>query len=123
MATSYFFDNKQTILPGAYSTIKSTINIPSIVANYGRVLVIDNGTGAGFGGGSGINGDLANGQDAIYRFSKLSQSELEEGKDFSKFFIPSKYPCSLCAAMDAVKKMLIKIINIADFKYFIFYLA
>ena len=72
MATKFFFDNKQVILPGAYATIKSSLNNPPIVADFGRVLVIDNGMGEKFGGGSGINGDLASGSDAIYRFSRLA---------------------------------------------------
>lgn len=72
MATTYFFDNKQVTLPGAYSTIKSASNTPIITANYGRVLVIDNGQGAGFGGGSGITGDLASGADSVYRFQDLA---------------------------------------------------
>jgi hypothetical protein len=73
MATKYFFGNKEISLPGAYSTVKSAINNPPSTANYGRVLVIDNGEGANFGGGAGINGELANGADAIYRFSRLSE--------------------------------------------------
>jgi len=73
MATKYQFDNKQITLPGAYSTVKSAIDNPPITANYGRVLVIDNGSGATFGGGAGIDGELANGLDAVYRFSRLAQ--------------------------------------------------
>ena len=73
MATKYSFDNKSITLPGAYSTIKSAIDNPPVTANYGRVLVIDNGVGASFGGGSGIDGELANGLDAIYRFQSLAQ--------------------------------------------------
>lgn len=73
MATQKYFDNKRVILPGAYSTIKSLITNPITTANYGRVLVIDNGTGATFGGGSGIDGELASGADAVYRFSGLAE--------------------------------------------------
>jgi len=73
MATKYLFDNKQVMLPGAYSTIKSIVDNPPLVANYGRVLVIDNGTGAEFGGGSGVNGELAQGANSIYRFSRLAE--------------------------------------------------
>ena len=72
MATKYYFDNKVISLPGAYSTIKSLQNTRPIVANYGRVLVIDNGKGAGWGGGSGIDGNLASGADSVYRFSNLA---------------------------------------------------
>ena len=73
MATKYQFDNKQITLPGVYSTIKSLVDNPPITANYGRVLVIDNGTGATFGGGAGIDGELASGANAVYRFSRLAQ--------------------------------------------------
>lgn len=72
MATKYFFNNKQVILPGAYATIKSAIDNPPTSANFGRVLVIDNGVGAGFGGGSGVDGELASGANSVYRFSRLS---------------------------------------------------
>ena len=73
MATKFFFDNKEVSLPGAYSTIKSTRTSPITTATYGRVLVIDNGQGAGWGGGSGINGDNASGADSVYRFSSLQE--------------------------------------------------
>ncbi len=73
MATKYFFDNKQVVLPGAYSTIKSAIDNPPVSANYGRILVIDNNTGATFGGGSGINGELASAVNSVYRFSSLAE--------------------------------------------------
>lgn len=72
MGTKYFFDNKEIKLPGAYSTIKSAQSTTPIVANYGTVLVIDNGQGAEWGGGSGISGDLASGADSVYRFTNLS---------------------------------------------------
>ena len=71
MPTKYFFDNKTITLPGATATIKSAQNTQSFTSNYGRVLVIDNGIGAEWGGGSGISGDLASGADSIYRFSTL----------------------------------------------------
>ena len=79
MSTKFFFDNKEISLPGAYSTIKSVLSNSVVQANYSRVLVIDNGLGAAFGGGSGINGALASGQDAIYRFTRL-----QDYQDFLK---------------------------------------
>lgn len=73
MATKYFFDNKQVSLPGAYSTIKSTRTSPIIAATYGRVLVIDNGQGAEWGGGAGINGEGSSESDSVYRFTSLQE--------------------------------------------------
>lgn len=81
MATKYIFGNREEKLPGAYATIKSLIDNPPATINYGRVLVIDNGLGAGYGGGSGIDGALSSGADAVYRFSSLEkyQSFLKGG--------------------------------------------
>ena len=63
------FDNKKISLPGAYSTVQmSAKQLPS-TAVFGKILVIDTGSGAGYGGGSGIAGVLANGKDAIYSFN------------------------------------------------------
>jgi hypothetical protein len=74
MATSKFFNNKKITIPGVYSTIKSGIKNPPITSDYSKVLIIDTGTTpiAGWGGGSGINGQLASGQDAIYQFTDLN---------------------------------------------------
>ena len=71
MATSFVFDNKLIKLPGAYSTIKSAIKNPPLQATYGNILIIDNGSGAGYGGGSGISGSLASGLDSIYQFDNI----------------------------------------------------
>lgn len=73
MATSFYFNNRQISLPGAYSTIVSGETNPVRNLDYGKVLIIDTGVfGANFGGGAGINGTLANGQDAIYTFQNLA---------------------------------------------------
>lgn len=80
MASTIYFDNKQISLPGAYSTIVSGETNPPRAADYGIVLIIDTGVaGANYGGGSGINGTLASGQDAIYTFQTL-----EEFRNFEK---------------------------------------
>lgn len=72
MAYQVYFDNRQIVLPGAYSTIVSGETNPARTTDYGKVLLLDCGTGgAGFGGGAGINGQLASGQDAIYSFGTL----------------------------------------------------
>jgi hypothetical protein len=82
MATEYIFDGRKVILPGAYSTIKSGIKNPPITADYGTVLVIDTGLGATFGGGAGIDGQLAKGADSIYTFTNMYdyRSFLKGGK-------------------------------------------
>ena len=74
MATTFYFNNKQVTLPGAYSTIKSGERSAARSLDYGRLLVIDTGVfGAGYGGGAGISGQQASGQKAIYSFSTLSE--------------------------------------------------
>ena len=40
MATTVYFDNKQVILPGAYSNIVSGERNPARNLDYGKVLVI-----------------------------------------------------------------------------------
>ena len=77
MATRYFFNNRQVKLPGAYSTVKSGIKNPPAISNYGDVMIIDTGSGATYGGGSGIAGTLATGKDSIYTFDNV--------KDFQDF--------------------------------------
>ena len=71
MATSYIFNGRKESLPGIYSTIKSGIQNQPLVSDYGTVLIIDNGLGATFGGGAGIDGTLASGADSIYMFNNL----------------------------------------------------
>lgn len=82
MATRAFFDNKIVKLPGAYSTIVSGEQSQSLALDYGKVLVIDTGVaGATWGGGAGIDGELASGKDAVYKFNDLAsyQSYLKGG--------------------------------------------
>lgn len=73
MATSVYFNGKLRTLPGAYSTITSGGSTASRSLDYGTVLIIDTGVyGAGFGGGAGVNGEGAQGLDAIYEFDDLT---------------------------------------------------
>ena len=73
MATSVYFNGKLRTLPGAYSTITSGDSTASRLLDYGTVLIIDTGVyGAGFGGGAGVNGEGAQGLDAIYEFDDLT---------------------------------------------------
>lgn len=70
--SSFIFNGRKVILPGAYSVIKSGESNPARSLDYGKVLIIDTGVaGAGFGGGSGINGQLANGINAVYDFLSI----------------------------------------------------
>ena len=101
MATQYFFDNKIVKLPGAYSTIVSGEQSQPLSLDYGKVLVIDTGVaGAGYGGGAGIDGELASGKDAIYTFNNLAdyQAYLKGGlfwKMAEALFKPNKKEGSL----------------------------
>lgn len=79
MATSFIFNNRRVILPGAYSTIKSVVKNPPAQLDYGSICIIDTGSGATFGGGSGIQGTLANGKDAVYILDDIQQF-----RDFTK---------------------------------------
>ena len=71
MSTKYIFNGNQVSIPGAYSRIKSGISNPALALSYGNCLVIDKGVGAGFGGGSGINGALNSGKDSVYTFDNI----------------------------------------------------
>lgn len=72
MATSVYFNGKMRTLPGVYSTITSGDTSATRTLDYGTVLLIDTGVyGAGFGGGSGINGEYKQGKDAVYEFEDL----------------------------------------------------
>ena len=64
MATSVYFNGKLRTLPGVYSTITSGESNVSRSLDYGTVLLIDTGVyGAGWGGGSGVNGALRQGKE------------------------------------------------------------
>lgn len=77
MATSVVFDGKTRTLPGVFSTIKSGIKNPSINSAFGNCLIIDTGSGAHFGGGSGIVGTFKSAKDSLYTFDNV--------RDFQRF--------------------------------------
>lgn len=77
MATSVVFNGKKRKIPGVYTEIKSAIDNPIRTASYGRILLIDTGSGAGFGGGAGIEGTLEKGANAVYRIDNI--------RDFQSF--------------------------------------
>ena len=72
MATEFFFNGRLIKQPGAYATIVAGQRNAPLNLDYGRILVIDTGTSGGqWGGGAGINGELATGKDAVYRFDNV----------------------------------------------------
>lgn len=71
MATSVLFNGKVIKLPGVYATIKSGIKNPALAQDFGNCLVIDTGSGAFWGGGSGIAGTLKQAKDSIYTFDNV----------------------------------------------------
>jgi len=73
MATVVTFGNRRIVEPGVYSAIKAKINSAPTDFSYGNVLIIDTGENAGFGGGSGIQGELANNLDSVYQFRTLNE--------------------------------------------------
>lgn len=73
MASTFIFNGRQISLPGVYSTIVSGEMNPARNLDYGKVLIIDTGKySARFGGGAGINGENAQGQNAIYTFDNIA---------------------------------------------------
>lgn len=80
MATAITVRGRQVTRPGAYSEIRSGIKNPAIELSYGNICIIDDGLGAGFGGGAGITGTLTTDPaDAIYYFKTI-----QDYRDFVK---------------------------------------
>lgn len=69
------FGGRQIVEPGSYGDIKGKVPVPPITTNYGNIVLIDTGIGAGFGGGSGIAGTLKSGSQAIYPFTDASTAK------------------------------------------------
>lgn len=71
MAVEQFFNNQPVIEPGVYSQTKSGIVSKPEAASYGKVLIIDTGSGANYGGGAGFKGRNASGGASVYSFNTL----------------------------------------------------
>ena len=71
MSTVVSFNGKKIIEPGVYSQIKSGIPAKPSNFSFGNLMIIDTGSGKGFGGGSGINGTFANGLNSVYAFDDV----------------------------------------------------
>lgn len=72
MAKIITFNGRQVIEPGAYAQVRGAVEKPIEGASFGNLLFVDTGTvGSAFSYGAGINGELENGQDAIYAFDDI----------------------------------------------------
>lgn len=71
MATQIYFNEKLRKLPGAYSRITSGEQNQPASLDYGKIMIIDTGLGAGWGGGAGIAGTLATGMNSVYQFTDI----------------------------------------------------
>lgn len=66
MAIRITFNNRDVFEPGVYAQTRSGIPPIPVAAASGKLMIIDTGTGASFGGGAGINGELQQRRDTIY---------------------------------------------------------
>ena len=71
MARSVPFNGQNIIIPGAYSNIVSGVKNGFVNLPYGGVLLIDTGSGAGYGSGPGIAGTIKKNKDAVQTFTSL----------------------------------------------------
>lgn len=73
MATTIIVNGKTIKRPGVYALTKSGIKYPPQNLPYGNICIIDNGPGATFAGGSGVNGTLTEGVDSVYELPTIQQ--------------------------------------------------
>ena len=71
----YRFGNKIVKIPGAYSQIKSGLEISPVTQDYGTVLIIDLGMGENSSVGSGINGENEQGKNSIATITNFLDGE------------------------------------------------
>jgi len=74
MATSFVFGNKSIKIPGSYSRILSGVKNTPAGLEYGALLVVDTGSMATWGGGSGIDGEFVQGKDSVYTFDNIQDA-------------------------------------------------
>jgi hypothetical protein len=72
MATVVNFGGKRIIEPGAYAKVESGIPASPGAFSFGNVCIIDTGSGANWGGGSGISGQFSEGINSLYSFNDLN---------------------------------------------------
>lgn len=73
MPTAININGKVITRPGVYALTKSGIKNPPLNFSYGNICIIDDGIGSSWGGGSGVNGSLKSGVDAVYEISTIQQ--------------------------------------------------
>jgi len=71
MSTEIQFGNKKVIEPGVNSRVLSGIKNPPQSLSYGNILIIDTGSGTGYGSGSGVNGFFKKKKDSIQSFNEV----------------------------------------------------
>jgi hypothetical protein len=69
------FNNRQVVEPGSYAQIIGGATLPPTTDTFGVVTLIDTGSGAGYGGGSGVNGTLYQGNKTVYTFTNMTDSQ------------------------------------------------
>jgi len=72
LATKINIKGRLLARPDVFSFTESGIKNPPANLPYGNVCIIDTGLGAGYGGGSGITGDLKSGLDSVYAFDNAN---------------------------------------------------
>lgn len=72
MSTVVNFKGKKIIEPGVYAQVKSGIPVKPSTFSTGNVCIVDTGSGAKYGGGSGINGVHAVGLGSVYAFKDVN---------------------------------------------------
>ena len=65
------FNNRQVVEPGSYTQIVGGTTEARATSSFGKVVIVDTGTGASFGGGSGVNGSHNTGANSVYAFNDL----------------------------------------------------
>lgn len=82
MATSITVNGRTTRLAGVYAQITSGITNPPSPLDYGNILIIDDGMGAGYSEGVGVNGTGAQGVNSVYSFYNTAamRSLLRDGQ-------------------------------------------
>lgn len=71
MSIPVIFNNRTITEPGVYSSVTSGEPVRPTNSPFGTVVILDTGTYKGWGGGSGINGELTKGSNSIYKFENL----------------------------------------------------
>ena len=77
----YIFGGESVVIPGTYARAEADIEQPSLELASGNTLIIDNLFDENYTGGSGVNGEIVSGKDAVRTFtsSRSFQSHVGGG--------------------------------------------